>query len=276
MDAFTQMELHKEDLSPREQEIYRLFRDNPEEIAASSSTAIAKRFHVSQSAVSRFCKKVGFRGYGDFRINMVLSFEMRNKPRSRQSRAREDIADDIAAYIREIRIVATDQALGQLCSRISRARLVYTIGQAASSLGARYLAFLLVELSVRAQFVSSGWEEQMLSCMTDEDLIIIFSARNPSQQRFLKALRARGEKLQPSVMLITQTARHPLRSLADDIFVLPTRQAGRACRVGGCSASMLYFDQLLADAMTRAMKTAGALDLKTEMDRAEDSAANTA
>lgn len=250
MNIFVQMELHKGEFTRRDREIFKLFSKHPEEVAGSTATSIAERFNIPQSAISRFCKKIGFDGYGDFRMNMMRSS---HREEAQGDGEGLDIADHISDYVHDVRAAATDEAVGAIIERISGARRVYTCGEAASSFPAQLLAFMLIELSLPVQFITSGWEEEMLHCMGGEDLVIVFSSRNPTHQRFLSTLRELRVDRQPDVLLVTHSSAHPLRHLADDVFVIPTwYRPGYNVTVDG-SASMLFFCYIMTDMLHRAV-----------------------
>ena len=73
MDAFLQMRLHESDLTPAERKVYDAVQKNPEAVLQCTTTMAAKKFNVSQSAVSRFCQKIGFDSFGDFQMSLMVS-----------------------------------------------------------------------------------------------------------------------------------------------------------------------------------------------------------
>lgn len=250
MDAFTQMELHKAELTPREREIYELFRNHPEAVTGSTSTAISERFNIPQSAVSRFCKKIGFSGYGDFRMNMVLVSNARHLTSDDEGAI--DISDVISNSMHEVRAMATDAVLDNLSTKILKASRTYTVGEASSGFPAHFLAFLLIELSLPGQFINTGWEEEMLHCTSKDDLVIIFSSKNPTQRRFLTTMREMNRNRQPHVVLVTQASNHPLRSLVDDVLLLPAPHYRNSNHVMDGASAMLFFCQFMYDNLARA------------------------
>lgn len=252
MNVFTQMDLHKGEFTPRELEIYELFSSSPDVVAGSTTTTLSRQFNIPQSAISRFCKKIGFSGYGDFRMNMMVSAAHQHEQQSADGE--EDIADHLTNYCHNVREVVTDDVLEEVTQEVLSARRIYTCGEASSSIPAQYLAFMLMELSLPGQFITSGWEQEMLHCMDEQDLVLLFSARNPTHEAFLATLRELNVKRQPHVRLITYSANHPLRSLVDKITLLPTRRSSQRTGLMDSSNSMLFFGIFLSDYLTRKLE----------------------
>ena len=73
------IETKKKNFTSKELEVCELLEEDPFSFAASTATEISKRYGVSQAAVSRFCQKLGFTGYSDFRMNLMLATQTSKK-----------------------------------------------------------------------------------------------------------------------------------------------------------------------------------------------------
>lgn len=251
MDVFTQMDLHREEYTPREQEIYELFRNHPSEVGGATSTDIARRFGIPQSAISRFCKKIGYSGYGDFRMNMMFSGMTVSQKGERG--ASDDTADILSSYAYAVRDAMSDEELDRLAKLILHAEHVYTVGEAASSFPAQFLAFNLMGNALPGHFITTGWEQETLRCMTSRDLVVVFSSKNPTQEKFLTLLRELNPARQPYVVLVTHSANHPLSSLVDDKVLLPLTTDAAQFMVPDLSISMIFFCYSVTNAVVRAL-----------------------
>ena len=68
----------KEEFTPADQKIAQYIIDNPQLILESNSSQLAEIIETSQSAVVRFVKKIGYKGYVDLKIDIAKSFEDEN------------------------------------------------------------------------------------------------------------------------------------------------------------------------------------------------------
>ncbi len=219
MDAYAQMELNKDKLTPRELQIYNAVVDNAELVRGSTSTELAKTLNVSQSAISRFCKKIGFSGYGDFRMSLYQAAGQ--QPEERQDGTEKDVADYYSDAVYEVRRELPDSLLESVARRILDARNVYISGFGASGAPATFLGTSLAQDSIRSHVVAPGNEPEMLHFTSKDDVFILFSLKNPTHRNFVYTARELNPERRPYIILITGTNSHPLRDYMDEVVVLP-------------------------------------------------------
>ncbi len=244
MDALSIIELHKESYTARELEVYEAVKSHPEDVLGSTATEFSAAHGFSQSAVSRFCKRAGFEGYGEFRMAMnqaVYSRGLENLATGEMS-----FSTDIGGLCRLIEESVSNEELDLLVSRICAAEHIFLLGKGASSIAARALALVLLLRSLPATLVETGWEEEYLHRASSKDVYIIFSAKNPSYKGFLSTVVGLRADSKPFVSLISLTDHHPLRGYVDQCLVLPRNPpAGGAYLDSFLSATL--FSELIAD-----------------------------
>ena len=188
MNIFEQMELCKDDFTPREREIYEIFRSDPDVIAQNTTVAIAARYGIAQSAISRFCQKIGFNSFSDVRMALALSMSVHSfSDRSAPSDEKSDwqLTDYICDLVRSTGRMVGDDTLHRLSRKFIEAEHVYVTGTARSSIPAQLLVSMLVQLCQPSYFIEPGLEVETLHIMKDSDLVVLFSAQNPTHKEFL-------------------------------------------------------------------------------------------
>ena len=70
MNPFEKMELKKETFTKKEMIIYDLLHNDLEIILRSSATDLSKDYHVSQATITRFCQKLGYDGFNEFKFDV--------------------------------------------------------------------------------------------------------------------------------------------------------------------------------------------------------------
>ena len=244
MDALSLIELHRDSYTARELEVYEAVKAHPEAVLGSNATQFSEANGFSQSAVSRFCKRAGFEGYGDFRMAMHQAVYQRS--RDQLTRREGSYSEDVfrlSSLIEE----SVDQAeVSHLVARIRSSRRTYVLGMGASSISARVLALGLTLRSVPSEFVETGWEEESLHCVDNEDTYVIFSAKNPSFSGFLATVSGLRPEMRPHVALVSLTDHHPLKDFVDQNIVLPHNAAAGSAYLDSFVSSTL-FAELLAN-----------------------------
>ena len=71
MDPIQAMTQHKAEFTKNDQQIYEAIMANPDQVTYQSTTKLAEACGVSQSALSRFVKTIGYARYQDFRSDMT-------------------------------------------------------------------------------------------------------------------------------------------------------------------------------------------------------------
>ena len=132
------IETKKKNFTSKELEVCELLEEDPFSFAASTATEISKRYGVSQAAVSRFCQKLGFSGYSDFRMNLMLATQTSKKHTIDST---PDYAKDLAGIIVQLSQKLDDKLLEDLAQRVLNSRNCYTSGYGASDVPASLLAF---------------------------------------------------------------------------------------------------------------------------------------
>ena len=225
MNIFEQMELCKADFTPREREIYEIFRSEPDVIAQNTTVAIASRYGIAQSAISRFCQKIGFNSFSDFRMSLALSVAAHSfvdNPGPSDEKSKWQITDYICDLVRATERMVGEETFTLLSHKIINAGHIYVTGTARSSIPAQLLVGSLVQLCRPSYFIEPGLEVETLHIMKDTDLVILFSSQNPTHKEFLGMAAGLSPARRPSTLLVTHSSKHPVSKMVDDVVVLPT------------------------------------------------------
>ncbi|MBL1436979.1 MAG: SIS domain-containing protein [Rhodobacteraceae bacterium] len=143
-----------EGMSVNERAIAEVILDAPSEVVGLSSQALAKRCHVSQSSIIKFCQKVGFPGFPALKI--ALSAETARSENAEQIHAGIFSDDSIGAVAKKLfasKISALSETmkanpneeLDAAVSQISGANRILILGVGGSALVAQDLSSKLAK-----------------------------------------------------------------------------------------------------------------------------------
>ena len=222
MNVWEQMESCKDDLTPKELEIYELVKKDPYSFTASTAMEIASRYGVAQSAISRFCQKVGFSGFADFRLSMILATSTRPTNLDDPSNSEpHDFTYYLCAMIQQTKKSLPDRMLDDLGRRVLSSTGVYTSGYGSSLSAAHTLAFMMTCSGIPAHFIRPSLEMETLHILKSTDIVFLFSVSNPSHRDFLSLVADMPEDKRPYIVLVNGTSRHPLRGKVSQVITLP-------------------------------------------------------
>ena len=184
----------KKDFTTKELEVYELLEKDPFTFASATATEVSKRYKISQSAISRFCQKLGFTS---------------------------EYAAELSNIITQLSQQISDNDLIRLARKIIQSRNTYTSGYGASDTPASLLAFRSMLAGVPIYHIHTSKETEMLHIMNSEDTILLFSANNPSHVDFMQTIEELPKEKRPYIILITSSLKHPFAKKVDQTFVLP-------------------------------------------------------
>lgn len=208
----------KKDFTTKELEVYELLEKDPFTFASATATEVSKRYKISQSAISRFCQKLGFTSYSDFRLNLSLATHTTNKAINSTT---SEYAAELSNIITQLSQQISDNDLIRLARKIIQSRNTYTSGYGASDTPASLLAFRSMLAGVPIYHIHTSKETEMLHIMNSEDTILLFSANNPSHVDFMQTIEELPKEKRPYIILITSSLKHPFAKKVDQTFVLP-------------------------------------------------------
>ena len=261
MTPLERMELHKDEFTTKELEVYGIIRDNYNLISGSTATVFASNFGISQSVLSRFCKKLGYSGYGELRMAMYQVPRRTQMPDEPEANGYlERMASSISALAHNVTLSLEETELNRAVDRLISANRIYVLGQGMSMAPATAFTIQTLIRSLPAAYLNAGFEAESLHCMTDSDVAVIFSVRNPTFEIFLETARELPSRRVPHTILVTLSPNHPHAKLVDETFVLP-RSIGGIDDVNLSSLyPMLFFGTYLLQAVDNARATAEETD----------------
>ena len=173
MDVFDK--LRKADgLSDADHAILDYVLDNPDRVAGLTSRGLAELTHTSSSSVVRFCRKLGFEGYNDFKINIADTLKRTNPGTTRVTAAESALsasaktAELLLTAVAETRRTMDLGALERASDLLAAAREIDVCGNGPNEAIAQHATHMLVRTG------------HLASLRSDTDYLVFFSALVPA------------------------------------------------------------------------------------------------
>ena len=248
MNIWKRMDNCKDEFTPKEYEVYELVKKDPYAFSGSTAMEISSRYNISQSAISRFCQKIGYSGFADFRMSMVMETAVHSdnsdNPPTPET---HDFSFYLQDIVRQTKNYLPDKLLQSLTERICNSNVVYVSGYVASHVAAEMLYLKLLSAKVPTHLIPYGSESETLRIMNNTDLVILFSAFNSSYKDFFNFISDLTPSERPYVILIANTNKHPLRNKADETIVLPYWHVLQYPYMLDTGLSQLMFNEFLTE-----------------------------
>lgn len=191
-----------------------------------SISELAAACNVADATVSRFCRRLGYKGYQDFKfaIRNASMQRMEDNPLSGEVSA-DDTLENISkklltanslAMTQTLEVLSMD-AISEAARMLRNASGVMCMGQGGSMLIASEAAHLFSTVSSKFRPVSDSHMQAMAACMMGEEDVIMFFSYSGSTLAMLDTLkmaRDQGGK----VILVTRFPNSPGAALANVVL----------------------------------------------------------
>lgn len=195
-------------------------------ISRMSISELASACSVADATVSRFCRRLGYKGYPDFKLAIANAsvHRLEDNPLSGEI-TREDTLETISQKLLNASTMAMTQtlevlnleAVAQAAAVLRSSTSVLCMGQGGSMLIASEAAHLFSTISGKFRPVSDSHMQAMAAVMmepTDTILFFSYSGSTLAMLDTLKTARERGGK----VILVTRFPNSPGAALADIVL----------------------------------------------------------
>lgn len=218
--------IHEEyyDLTAAEKKTADYVLSNPRGSQFLSIAELAEESGVAEATVSRFCRRMGYKGYNAFKLAIANATARQHAPgdslsgQIEQDDSLEDMCQklysaDVAAIKETLNLIRSDQ-ISAAVEMFRSADKVLCMGQGGSMIMAQETAHLFSTVSGKF-FAVSDSHMQMISAanLTDRDVLIFFSYSG-STRDLVEALSVAREQ-HARIILITRFARSPGAEFAD-------------------------------------------------------------
>jgi len=131
MNPLDRIQSYYDDFTSTDKELAIYFINNPHEVVTKNTDYISKETKTSKAAISRFCQKIGYSGFSEFRYDLSRFLVSRNDETSieiEHKNAIESISDLYVNYINQLNNYLNDEVLQNLSKDFLEAKKIKIIG----------------------------------------------------------------------------------------------------------------------------------------------------
>lgn len=215
MNPFEIMELKKKSFTKKEYVIYELMLTHVDSVIRDSMTTLAETFKVSQPTITRFCQKLGYDGFNEFKFDVyrhqkeVLVHGQDNST---------SLLELYSSLIMQIDLALPRQKGLEIAEKITKAKHVYVTGTHKSFLSAKMLQYNLFKLSIPAIPIQADERQELKHVVSKDDLLVVFSTEGDSCKEMLDEY-VKSQTIQ--TMLITMNDKTMYKNKVDTFVWLP-------------------------------------------------------
>ena len=212
MNPIQNMEKHKDQFTQNDRKIYNAILQQPEKVVSLSTSRFAESIDVSQPALTRFIKMLGYQKYNDFRSDITAWSATLNTISVSDSLP---YFDRLRRLISEAEKTLTEEYLLDLAGYILSFKRIFATGIGKSQEAAHLLHCLLRKSSIFVTQVALDELNEVTDNFSSEDLLIVFSVS--THPEIMEKIKETDGK----VLLITANGSRKYQEFVDRTVLLP-------------------------------------------------------
>lgn len=186
-----------------------------------SITEFSERVGVGDATMLRFCRKLGLKGYSEFRFLLSQSEGELEKKTGREA---DVIFEDMVMALKSTHEILDEAQIEKAADIILRANHVYAFGSGNSGVAAQELSNKILRLGVHCEYKADAHFQLITtSLLTEQDALVLFSVSG-STQDMLELAKCASRQGTPLV-IVTNYLKSPLAKYADALLYVVAKSA---------------------------------------------------
>ena len=226
-NLFNKIESLKKSFTDSEKKILKYIKKNSEEVTSMSIKELSGKTDTGEATIIRFCKKIGFKGYNDFKISLIRSISKEKQETKYKidilsdenyNSVAENIYNNSFNVLRDTLSLINNETFDKCISLISKAKHIEFVGVGNSNLTAQDAKYKFLRIGKSVAAHSDPHLFKMAASISGKgDLMVGISQTGETQEviETLKNARSRGA----STIVITNNDNTEVTKYADYILV---------------------------------------------------------
>lgn len=243
MDPINLMKSMASTFTKVELKIYNRLMSEPTMIMDSTIIVLAEELNVSNSAITRFCKKLGYKGYVEFRYDFSSYFNKEEKENEKHI-----INRTVTTYLSVLNILdnmLNEDEVRKLALQMKKSNNIRVIGIGESGLIAKYLRYRIFKYSRNIEALDNKFEiDESCNLAKEGDMLIAITNRGKSKAVNKQLIEAFNNGI--TTVVITANDVATLRKKSNFYFQLPS--VGQFYKLGAYNDQpivMIFLEMLI-------------------------------
>ncbi|MBP1948410.1 MurR/RpiR family transcriptional regulator [Virgibacillus litoralis] len=206
-------------LTNSEQKVATFVLDNLEEVIYYSVTDLADQVGVGETTVLRFCRRIGLKGYQEFKLRIAQNLsDEKDKYSSESTNLIQSISNNTKQSIENTAAMISEADLNTAIELLHNAKSVHFFGVGTSGITALDAKSRFLRIGRRTEaIVDPHFQAMSASTLSEDDVVVALSLTGSTRDTIesLEVAKESGAK----VIAITYYSRSPITQFADIVLV---------------------------------------------------------
>ncbi|MBA9026008.1 MurR/RpiR family transcriptional regulator [Peribacillus huizhouensis] len=242
------MEQNKHTFTKSENKIYEYIRDHSQQVLYHSLTELSEASSVAEATVLRFFRKLGFKGFQDFKFLLAQETSLAAQKDSHETIIKK-IRNNMVQAINESSEIIRLEDLQAGVDMINQSDDVVIFGIGSSGIAGLEMQNRLMRIGKHASVITDSHFQIMRASSTTEKTVVIAISLTGSTKDIVDAVEiAKGNKA--TVIVLTSYVKSPLTRFADLVLFSSAKESPLDSGSLVSKISQLYLIDLLCTGIT--------------------------
>lgn len=216
-DIIERIRIHYQEMTDTEKLIADYFLGNQKR-QDFSAKIMSRQLNVSETALSRFAKKIGFSGYREFQYMYEINFHM---PKYTNDDVVQKILDTYEMLLQSFNGSIEVGKIKSFCETLSRAERIFIFALGSSACAALEFKLRFMRLGLQVEVIDNPHLMQMQAVLARQADLVIGMSLSGETREVLGALKA-AKVRNVGVTLITSNRQKNLHDLFRQVLIVPS------------------------------------------------------
>lgn len=216
------MEQNKHNFTKSDNKIYQYILTNPEQVLYHSLTELSEASKVAEATVLRFFRKLGFKGFQDFKF--LFAQEVAAEPKQHHEETyMERIRTNMVQSIEDTYGILDVQSLEGCINAIDRSEDVVIFGIGSSGIAGLDLQNRLMRIGKNVSVITDPHFQVMRASSLNEKSVVVAISLTGSTKDIVDTVQIAKDK-KATVIALTNYVKSPLTKYADYILLTSAKE----------------------------------------------------
>lgn len=223
MNPYEMMKFHQKEFNKTDQKIYDSILEDPQSAITFSIVKSAQCMGVSKDALLRFCKKLGYEGFKEFRFELARYVHAgeNEQTATTKSQKREQVIQIYNKGLQDLLTCIHDQDYVELNEMMLQASRIRIFAVHRTGLIANELNYRLMKIGVDSDAYTDTIFFRSITELAIAQELHIYISMSSTSKEIIENVEI-SKKIGAKTLLITQNSRPPRDELYDKVITLPT------------------------------------------------------
>ncbi|WP_334075707.1 MULTISPECIES: MurR/RpiR family transcriptional regulator [Paenibacillus] len=253
MDVLAEINSFYPSLTKAEQKVALRVLEHANEVLYSSITEFAEASGVGETTVIRFCRKIRFKGYQEFRLALAQSQTLKKMEEFRQEDHEVDFVERLCSHavrILQVSLSLIDRNhLEQAIDTLDKARLIQFFGVGSSGITALDAKNRFLRIGRRSEVASDSHIQAMSAVLLEKgDVAVGFSVSGSTKDT--NDILAKAKSNGAAVIAVTNYAKSPITGIADIVLLTAAKESPLDGGSMSAKISQMFVIDLLCEGLS--------------------------